>query len=149
MVDRLDGLSLIKETKDHISDLDVIYLRTSKDDAAGNLTTSENAVSVLSANGFVLIARTSERHPALETLLFARDCAGAISRLADMETELEAYRDGKDSDAEKRRKIAQSNLAALEQRYSDLLAKNKKTEKLVADILERLSRAETALGSDE
>ena len=148
-VDRLDGLSLIKETKDHLSDVDVIYLRTSKDDAAGNLTTSENAISVVTANGFVLIARTSERHPALETLLFARDCAGAISRLADMETELEAYRDGKDSDAEKRRKIAQSNLAALEQRYSDLLAKNKKTEKLVADILERLSRAETALGSDE
>ena len=147
--DRLDGLSLIKEAKDQLGDIDVVYLRTNKDENAGRLATSEEAISTLNSCGFVLIARGPERHPALETLLFARDCAGAISRLADAETELEAYRDGKESDAEKRRKIAQSNLTALEQRYSDLLAKNKKTEKLVADILERLSRAESALGSDE
>ena len=149
IIDRLDGLSILKGAKDHLGDVDVLYLRTKKDEDSGPLATSKEAVSVLSSCGFVLIARGLERHPALETLLFARDCAGAISRLADAEAELEAYRDGKDSDAEKRRKIAQSNLTALEQRYSDLLAKNKKTEKLVADILERLSRAESALGSDE
>ena len=131
IVDRLDGLSILKEAKDHLSNLDVIYLRTKKDEGSGSLATSEEAISVLNSFGFVLIARAPERHPALETLLFARDCAGALSRLADAEIELDAYREGKDSDAEKKRKIAQSNLAALEQRYSDLLAKNKKTEKLV------------------
>lgn len=149
ILDRLDGLSIIKDATDLLGNMDVIYMRAKSGEAAGHLSSSEEAISVLGSNGFVLMARGSERHPDLNTLLFARNCGAALSRLADAETELEAYRDGKDSDAEKRRKIAQNNLTKLEERYSALLAKNKKTEKLVADILERLARAESALGSNE
>ncbi|NQY38659.1 MAG: hypothetical protein HRT80_01025 [Henriciella sp.] len=149
ILDRLDGLPIIKNSTGLLGDVDVIYMRANSGDAASELSSSEEAISVLGSNGFELIARGSERHPDLETLLFARNCGAALARLTDLEAELEAYREGKDSDAEKRRKIAQNNLSKLEERYSALLAKNKKTEKLVADILERLSRAETALGSDE
>lgn len=156
ILDRLDGLSLVKEATHDLSNLDVVYVRCWNDEAASNLTTSEEAISVFGSNGLKLIARESERHPALETLLFARDYSSARTNLAAAELDLEiyridleAYRNGKESEAEKRRKITQNNLTALEQRYSDLLAKNKKTEKLVADILARLARAETALDSDE
>ncbi|GAB5456206.1 MAG: hypothetical protein Hens2KO_24350 [Henriciella sp.] len=142
LLDRLDGLSVLRDAEESVAALDVIHLRSWKGEAGGELSTSEEAISTLSSKGFVLLARGSERHPALETLLFGRDCSAAVS-------ELKAYREGKDSEPEKRRKIAQSNLSALEQRYSDLLAKNKKNEKLVADILARLSRAERALGSDD
>jgi len=149
VLDRLDGLSIIKESADLLSGVDVIYMRAKSGEPAGQLSSSDEAISILESNGFVLTARGSERHPDLDTLLFARDCGAVISRLTEAEGELEAYRDGKDSDAEKRRKIAQNNLTKLEERYSALLSKNKKTEKLVADILERLARAESALGPDE
>lgn len=156
LLDRLDGLSVLKGADNGLGALDVIYLRSWSGEGGGELSTSDEAISALSSLGFVLLARGPERHPALETLLFARDCAGALTRLAaaelDLEVhrlDLEAYRNGKESDAEKQRKITQNNLTALEQRYSELLAKNKKTEKLVADILARLARAETALDSDE
>lgn len=156
LLDRLDGLSVLKGADDGLDALDVIYLRSWSGEGGGELSTSDEAISTLGSLGFVLLARGPERHPALETLLFARDCAGALTRLASAELdlkayhlELEAYRNGKESEAEKRRKITQNNLTALEHRYSDLLAKNKKTEKLVADILARLARAETALDSDE
>lgn len=142
IVDRLDGLSILKGAAESLTDLNVIYLRAWNETTASDLSTSKAAIAFLEANGFVLMARSPERHPALETLLFARNCAGSLKQLA-------AYEDGEDTEAEKRRKIAQNNLAALEQRYSDLLAKNKKTEKLVAEVLARLSRAETALESDE
>lgn len=142
IVDRLDGLEVLKAAADCLTELHVIYLRTWNETTTSDLSTSEAAIDFLSANGFVLMARSPERHPALETLLFARNCAGSLQQLA-------AYEGGEDSEAEKRRKIAQNNLAALEQRYSDLLVKNKKTEKLVAEILARLSRAETALESDD
>ena len=142
IVDRLDGLSILKGAAESLTDLNVIYLRAWNETTASDLSTSKAAIAFLEANGFVLMARRPERHPALETLLFARNCAGSLKQLA-------AYEDGEDTEAEKRRKIAQNNLAALEQRYSDLLAKNKKTEKLVAEVLARLSRAETALESDE
>lgn len=149
IIDRLDGLSVLKSAGKSIANVDVIYLRAWNETATADLTTSDAAMAFLTANGFVLAARKPERHPALETLLFARNCAASRHRLASVELELEAYKDGKESEAEKRRKIAQNNLAALQQRYSALLAKNKKTEKLVAEMLARLSRAEAALGSDD
>ena len=149
VLDRLDSLSIVKDAPDVLGGIDVIYIRTKSGEAADLMSSSKEASSVLGSHGFAKIARGSEPHPDLETLLFARNCGAAISRLAEAETELEAFREGKDSDAEKRRKIAQNNLTKLEERYAALLAKNKKTEKLVADILERLSRAESALGSDE
>ncbi|MEL6693305.1 MAG: hypothetical protein AAFQ12_09775, partial [Pseudomonadota bacterium] len=89
LLDRLDGLSILKEATDHFGELDVIYVRTKRDDAQGDLSSSDEAISVLSANGFVLMARGPERHPALETLLFAKDCSAALSRLANAELELE------------------------------------------------------------
>ena len=129
ILDRLDGLSIIKDATDLLSGVDVIYMRARGGEADGQLSSSGEAISVLRSNGFVLMARGSERHPDLDTLLFARNCGAALSRLSEAEMELEAYREGKDSDAEKRRKIAQNNLTSLEERYSALLAKNKKTEK--------------------
>ncbi len=79
LLDRLDGLSVLRDAEESVATLDVIHLRSWKGEAGGELSTSEEAISTLRSKGFVLLARGSERHPALETLLFGRDCSAAVS----------------------------------------------------------------------
>lgn len=143
--DRLDSLSVFEGSPESLQNLDVVVIRSCEGETEGLLKSSAQACEFMSKHGFQLIGRSPERHPALETLLFARDLSLQISQLKDT---AERYELGEDTDAVKQKKIAQNNLSALEQRYSELLAKNKRTEKLVADILTRLSRAESALDPD-
>jgi hypothetical protein len=142
VIDRLDGLDVLQGAPDGLGLFDVVSIRSWSGETEAKLKTAKQATEFLTTQGFRLIAQAPDRHPSLETLLFAKDY-GQIA------TDLQAYKEGRDSDVEKQRKLAVNNLTALEQRYADLLAKNKATEKLVADILTRLARAESALSADE
>ena len=142
VIDRLDGLDVLQGATDSLGLFDVVRFRSWSGEAEAELKTAKQATEFLTSQGFRLIAQAPDRHPSLETLLFAKDYGQIAS-------DLQAYKEGRDSDVEKQRKLAVNNLNALEQRYADLLAKNKATEKLVADILTRLARAESALSADE
>ncbi|MFN3213079.1 MAG: hypothetical protein ACE37M_08240 [Henriciella sp.] len=142
VIDRLDGLDLLQGAPDGLGLFDVVSMRSWSGEADAELNTTKQVTEFMTTQGFRLVVQASERHPSLETLLFAKDY-GQIA------TDLQAYKDGQDSNVEKQRKLAVNNLNALEQRYADLFAKNKATEKLVADILTRLARAESALSADE